>query len=119
MILVDTSVWIDHVRASDAVLNSLLQDFAVVSHAMVIGEIAMGTMKNRGAMMELMRGLPTTSIATHDEVLGFVERRELYGKDLSFVDAHILTSVALTPGTLLWTKDKRLAAAAGLEVFRA
>jgi predicted nucleic acid-binding protein len=112
LILVDTSVWVDHLRSGDAHLAALLERGGVVMHAFVVGEIACGSLNHRAAILELLRELPTAAIAESDEVLGFIERHSLHGKGIGYVDVHLLASVALTQGASLWTRDKRLQAAA-------
>jgi len=112
VILVDTSVWIDHLHRSEPSLVELLGRSAVVRHPMVVGELALGSLKNRSLILESLAGLPSIAVSTHDEVMLFVEQRELFGKGLSLVDAHLLASVVTTPGSRLWTRDKRLRSAA-------
>lgn len=112
MILVDTSVWIDHLHRSDDHLAGLLDRSAVVQHPLVIGELALGTLRDRDLILDLLQNLPSTPTATHEEVLYFVESKQLYGRGLSLVDAHLLASALLDPGTMIWTRDKRLLAAA-------
>jgi predicted nucleic acid-binding protein len=112
MILVDTSVWIDHLHRSEPALVGLLDSSRVLQHPMVLGELALGSMRNREELLGSLTGLPSARIAAHDEVMRFIEQRQLYGGDLSLVDVHLLASVLLTPGTGLWTRDKRLRASA-------
>ncbi|MEO8154277.1 MAG: type II toxin-antitoxin system VapC family toxin [Rhizobacter sp.] len=112
MILVDTSVWVDHLRVHDAQLAALLERSAVVMHPFVLGEIACGSLADRALILELLQGLPVAMMAEADEVLGFIERHRLFGKGGGYVDAHLLASVALSPGAQLWTRDKRLLAVA-------
>lgn len=112
MIIVDTSVWFDHFRGSEPALVELLTRNDVAGHPLVVGELAMGSITNRVAILASMKRLPTVVVASHNEVLSFVEAHRLFGRGLSFVDAHLLSAVLLTPGTLLWTRDKRLRAAA-------
>ena len=112
MILVDTSVWVDHLRRGDARLAALLERGAVVMHPFVIGEMACGSLADRAMILELLQDLPSAVVAENDEVLGFIERLGLHGKGIGYVDAHLLASVALTDGTRLWTRDKRLRAVA-------
>ena len=81
-------------------------------HPFVLGEIACGSLADRGLILELLRDLPMAVVATSDEILEFVERRELHGKGIGYVDTHLLTSAALSAGTTLWTRDKRLRATA-------
>lgn len=79
---------------------------------MVIGELALGNLADRPAVLEAMLGLPASELASHDEVLALVESRWLFGRGLGFIDAHLLASTLLSEGSRLWTRDKRLAAAA-------
>ena len=112
MILVDTSVWIDHLHAVDPALVEMLHRSSVGQHPMVIGELSLGSLRERGRILQLLANLPSTAVATHAEVARFVEQHVLFGKGLSLIDAHLLASVVLTPGTRLWTRDKRLLATA-------
>ena len=112
MILVDTSVWVDHFRRGDAELAGLLGRGQVVIHPFVIGEIACGNLASRRATLDLLQHLPRAVAADPDEVLGFIEQRRLYGKGIGYVDAHLLASTALTSGARLWTRDARLRTAA-------
>ena len=112
MILVDTSVWVDHLRSGDAHLAALLERGSVVMHPFVVGEIACGSLAHRSSILELLGDLPAAAVGEADEVLGFITRRSLHGKGIGYVDVHLLASVALTQGTRLWTRDKRLHAAA-------
>lgn len=112
MILVDTTVWVDHLRRGDVKLAELLERGLVVVHPFVIGEIACGSLTNRTSVLELLQDLPMAIVADSDEVLGFMERHGLYGKGIGYVDVHLLASTALTDQTKLWTRDKRLKLAA-------
>jgi predicted nucleic acid-binding protein len=112
LILVDTSVWVDHLRRTDPGLVSLLERSAVVMHPFVVGEIACGTLRDRKLVLELLQDLPAAVVATDEEVMQFIERQALYGKGFGYVDVHLLASVALTGGTRLWTRDQRLRQAA-------
>ena len=112
MILVDTSVWVDYLRNGDARLVDLLQCGAVAMHPFVVGELECGSLSDRAPILRLLRDLPAAVVAGDDEVLGFIESYLLYGKGVGYVDAHLLASVALTAGTGLWTRDKRLRLAA-------
>lgn len=112
MILVDTSVWIDHLHQAEPMLASLLQDSDVCVHPMIIGELALGTLRNRAVVLGLLAGLTGAPVATHDEVLALVEARSLHGRGLSLVDAHLLASLLLSRTVALWTRDLRLRSAA-------
>lgn len=112
MILVDTSIWIDHLHRVDPALNLLLDDLAVCVHSMVIGELALGSLRDRSTVLQLLSDLPPIVEADHDEVLRLVETNGLYGVGLSVVDAHLLASARLNPDVKLWTRDRRLLAAA-------
>jgi predicted nucleic acid-binding protein len=112
MILVDTSVWIDHLREADSLLTSLLEACDVLAHPLVTGELAMGTLRKRGEFIALMGELPAAPEAGDTEVLALIETRGLHGSGLGIVDAHLLASALLAPGTALWTRDRRLAQAA-------
>lgn len=109
MILVDTSVWINHLRQSDEKLKEQLINGAVVMHPFVIGELACGNLHNRREILGLLKNLPSITIATDNEVLYFIEEKGLMGKGLGYIDIHLLASVRLAHYAQLWTKDKRLA----------
>lgn len=113
MILVDTSVWIDHLHRREPLLEELLEQVEVCRHPMVVAELALGTMRNRGPVLGLLGNLPGVSLAAHDEVLRLVESSGLYGKGLSVVDAHLLAAARISDGVWLWTRDKCLRAEAG------
>ncbi len=108
MILVDTSVWIEHLRAEDKKLTTLLNSSQVLTHPMVVGELACGNLRNRREILSLLGGLPQVLVATDDEVLFFIERHRLMGRGIGYVDAHLLASTALTQSARLWTHDQRL-----------
>jgi len=110
MILADTSVWIDHLRRGDAELSSLLNAGQIVTHPFVIGELALGNLQNRKIVLDALASLPQVTLASNDEVLGFIDRLSLFGRGIGFIDAHLLAAVRLTPGVSLWTRDKRLLA---------
>lgn len=112
MILVDTSVWIDHLRAGDTQLAHLLKQQQVIMHPMVLGELACGNLKNRHKLIKLWQQLPSIKEARHHEVLYCLEQRQLMGKGIGYVDLCLVTATLLSPGTQLWTRDKRLAAIA-------
>ena len=112
MILVDTSVWVDHLRAGAPALAAALEQGSVLNHPFVLGELACGNLKNRGEVLRLLGDLPAAPMATDPEVLNYIERRALMGRGIGYVDAHLLASVALAGAARLWTRDKRLAAVA-------
>lgn len=109
MILVDTSVWVDHLNRGDAELVQQLERGEVLVHPMVIGELACGTLRNRGQILADLMLLPFAPRATDAEALLFLERHQLMGRGLGFIDVHLLASVALDGGATLWTRDHRLA----------
>lgn len=108
MILVDTSIWIDHLRASDKRLVRLLDDGKVLAHPFVTGELALGNLRNRESVLGALQDLPQACVATETEVLRFIGEKSLFGMGIGYIDAHLLAAVLLTPGSLLWTRDKRL-----------
>ncbi len=112
MILVDTSIWIDHLHQSEAVLSVLLTEAEVCTHPMIIGELALGSLRNRETVLRLLSDLPSSLPATHSEVLAFVEMHGLSGIGLSLVDAHLLAALRLSSRDRLWTRDRRLRTAA-------
>lgn len=112
MILVDTSIWIDHLRRRDEILTSLLEREDVLGHPLVIGEMAMGSMPRRDFVLNSLRRLPMANFARDDEVMTFIDRESLFGIGIGFIDAHLLAATRLTPGATFWTRDRRLSAAA-------
>ena len=112
MILVDTSVWIDHFRQVDHDLVEVLNACGALGHPFVTGELALGNLRNREEILDALQSLPQAAVATEDEVLLFIKRNALSGLGIGYVDAHLLASVRLVPGSTLWTRDKRLSAAA-------
>jgi predicted nucleic acid-binding protein len=112
MILVDTSVWVDHLRAGDEMLASLLEAEKVLVHPFVIGEIALGYLRQRASTLLDLHDLPQSPVASDQEVLHLIEENRLFGFGIGYVDAHLLAAVRLTPGTSLLTRDKRLLAVA-------
>ncbi len=108
MILVDTSVWIDHLRNGDERLADLLNRSQVVIHPFVIGELACGNLRKRDEVPRLLNDLPRAVVASQEEVLHLIEHKKLMGLGIGFIDAHLLASATLTDTASLWTRDKRL-----------
>ncbi len=112
MVLVDTSVWIDHLRFCDLGLTQLLESSKVLGHPHILGELALGNLKHRARVMAALRELPQIPVAADSEVLYFIDEGALFGRGIGYVDAHLLASLRLAPGTRLWTRDQRLRAVA-------
>jgi predicted nucleic acid-binding protein len=108
VILVDTSVWIDHLRRGDTTLAGLLDHSAVLAHPWVTGELALGNLSSRGEVIGLIQGLPQAVLATDDEVMSLIDQESLYGAGIGYVDAQLIAATRLTPDAALWTRDKRL-----------
>jgi predicted nucleic acid-binding protein len=108
VILADTSVWVDHLRAGEGALAALLNAGMVVAHPFVIGELALGNLRQREIVLKALGDLPRAGVATDTEVLHFIERHALGGRGIGYVDAHLLAAVRLTAGAALWTNDRRL-----------
>jgi len=107
MVLVDTSVWVAHFREGSPKLKSLLNDGEVVCHSFIIGELACGNLENRAEILSLLNSLPMASQAEHEEVVQFIERYQLMGKGLGYVDMHLLACALLNQIQIL-TFDKKL-----------
>jgi predicted nucleic acid-binding protein len=112
VILLDTSVWIDHLRRGDARVAATLQSGLALVHPFVIGELACGNLRSRARLLDLLATLPAARVAQEQEVLHFIERHKLMGQGIGYVDAHLLAAVALTESASLWTRHKRLDAVA-------
>jgi predicted nucleic acid-binding protein len=112
MILVDTSVWIDHMRSRDAILTALLEQGTVLGHPFVIGELAAGNLPRRDFVLNSLRRLPRANVALDEEVLRFIDREVLFGIGIGYVDAHLLAATRMTVGATFWIRDRRLSAAA-------
>ena len=110
MVLVDTSVWIDHLRRGNAKLAALLEESGVLTHPFVIGELACGSPNGRSEFLSLLSELPSVVMAEDREVREFLEREQLFGKGLGWIDVHLLASASIT-GCGLWTLDRALGAA--------
>jgi len=107
MVLVDTSVWVAHLRDGDSLLEDLLNHGMVVCHPFVIGELACGNLKKRSEILTLLNALPFAEVANHEEVMDFIALRQLMGKGLGYVDVHLLSSAMLS-GTPILTYDQKL-----------
>ena len=119
MILVDTSIWIDHLNTGDSLLAWYLEQVEVLMHPFVLGELACGNLRNRQQILGLLQHLPQAPCATAAEVLYFIEQQQLMGKGIGYVNLHLLASVALGGTQGLWTRDQRLAHVAGTFGFSA
>ena len=107
MLLVDTSVWVRHLREGDPDLEKLLNGGEVMCHPYIVGELACGNLKNRKEVLSLLQLLPPATLANHEEILQFIEENRLMGKGLGYVDVHLSASAVLT-GVQMWTYDRRL-----------
>jgi predicted nucleic acid-binding protein len=112
VILVDTSVWVDHVRAADERMNALLAERNVLIHPLVIGELSVGNLSSRGMLLASLSALPKAIVARDSEVLDFIEDNRLFGLGIGYVDVHLVVSARITPEASLWTRDRRLHTAA-------
>jgi predicted nucleic acid-binding protein len=107
MVLVDTSVWVAHLRRGHIGLEALLSEGHVVCHPFVVGELACGNLKNRSEILSLLQALPLATPAEHEEVMQFIENYSLMGKGLGYIDMHLLASAILSR-VPLWTLDRKL-----------
>jgi predicted nucleic acid-binding protein len=112
VILVDTQIWIDHLRSGDELLATLLEQGRVLMHAFVRGEIALGHLSARQATLDALDRMPRIEVAEDHEVHHLIEKAQLFGCGIGYIDCHLLAAVCLTPGALLLTRDKRLHQAA-------
>jgi predicted nucleic acid-binding protein len=108
MFLVDTSVWIDHLHHGESRLSEALFQQRVLIHPFVVGELALGNLRHRDTILEPLGHLPEAVVGRDEEVRSLIESQQLFGCGIGYVDAHLLASVRLTPGSLLWTRDRRL-----------
>jgi predicted nucleic acid-binding protein len=107
MVLVDTSVWVEHFRYGNIGLENPLNDGDVVCHLFIIGELACGNLSNRSEILSLLRALPLAKHAEHEEVMHFIENYKLMGKGLGYIDMHLISSAILSK-VPVWTLDKKL-----------
>jgi len=119
VILVDTSVWVDHLRRRNPTLTQLLDAGEILVHPFVIGELALGHLEPRSHIPDTLHSMPQAIVASHQEVLHFIGEHRLFGRGIGYVDAHLLAATRLTPGATLWTRDKRLRGAADRLAFAA
>jgi predicted nucleic acid-binding protein len=111
MILVDTSVWIDHLRRGNDLFSDLLNENRVATHPLILGELSLGNISKRATILDLVRNLPVAREASHDEVLLFIEENRMWSKGIGYFDMHLLCA-SLIESIPLWTLDTRLAEAA-------
>ncbi len=109
MILVDTAIWVDHLRAGDAALTVLLEGGSVLAHPFVIGELALGNLRARDIILSALHDMPQAVVATEAEVLRLIAAHGLAGSGIGYIDAHLLAAARLSHGARLWTRDRRLA----------
>ena len=112
MILVDTSVWVEHLRVASAILTELLDHGEILGHPFVLGELALGSLRQRERFLSDLRDLPQAVVAEDEEVSRMIDRQALFGRGIGYVDAHLLAAARLTAGSRLWTRDLRLHAVA-------
>jgi len=110
MILVDTSLWVTHLRKGHPDLAALLEEGKVSIHPFIIGELACGNLRNRSEILSLLNSLPVSVVAQHEEIMTFIDRHRLMGKGLGYVNVHLLAATVLSD-IQLWTEDKALASA--------
>ncbi len=112
MILVDTSVWIDHLARGDSELQSLLEEGEVFMHPYIVAEIALGSLTQRDETVGALQALPEIPSARHTEAMAFLNNERLFGIGIGYADLHLLAATRLAAGTRLWTRDRRLLQAA-------
>ena len=112
MILVDTSIWIDHFRYGDSELRKIIEDDRLLCHPAIIGELALGSLRDRDAVMPYFAAQREAFVATHAEVMTMIDRHSIFSMGIGYTDAHLLASTLLDGRSSLWTRDKRLTAAA-------
>lgn len=113
MYLVDTSVWINHFRSANTPLTECLTNDLVACHPFIIGELALGSLKNRMTIITILNDLPHAPVADNSEVMAMIETRHIYSQGIGFIDAHLLASAMISGDLRIWTADKRLATLAG------
>ncbi|RUM06123.1 type II toxin-antitoxin system VapC family toxin [Rhizobium chutanense] len=112
MILADASIWIDHFRHVDAELHTIIEDDRLLCHPAVVGELALGSLQDLGRVITFLAAQRQAIVATHDEVMTMIDRHGIFSMGIGYTDAHLLASILLDRRAALWTRDKRLQAAA-------
>ncbi|WFU51192.1 type II toxin-antitoxin system VapC family toxin [Sinorhizobium terangae] len=112
MILADTSIWIDHFRHTDPELRKIIEEDRLLCHPAVIGELALGSLRDRTSVIAFLTAQREALVATHDEVVMMIDRHAIFSMGIGYTDAHLLASVLLDQRVVLWTRAKRLRAAA-------
>jgi len=112
MIIVDTSIWIDHLHKGDRIMSQLLASEAVMLHPFVLGELALGSLRDRRKVLAELETIPTAPMVAIEDVLELIDQQGLAGSGIGLIDAHLVASTLLDADALLWTKDRRLAAVA-------
>ena len=112
MIIADTSVWVDHLKAGDPELTDLLNAEKVYGHPLIVAELALGSLRSRDLILDLLDDLPQAQVASTAEVRTFIEANTLFSRGIGYVDVSLLASCLLSTDTKIWTRDKRLARAA-------
>jgi predicted nucleic acid-binding protein len=108
LILADTSIWIDHFRSENVEMRKQLDKRNIIVHPFVIAELALGSLRDRTRTLAFLDQLPLTRMAQLNEVRQMIETRSLYSQGIGLIDAHLIASIFLNPGTLLWTRDQKL-----------
>jgi len=108
MVLVDTSVWVDHFRAPNDKLRELLEIEQIAMHPFIVAELALGSLKHRAIQLVALDDLPAVQVARLDEVRWMIEAHSLYCRGIGLTDAHLIASCLIDPPTLLWTNDRQL-----------
>ena len=112
LILVDSSVWIDHFRKANTQLQSILEEGLVVTHPFIVGELALGSIRSRSEILTWLQTLPQLLMVNHNEILYFIEQNRLFNQGIGLVDTQLLASCLIQGNALLWTRDKHLNEAA-------
>ncbi|CAM3080892.1 type II toxin-antitoxin system VapC family toxin [Methylobacterium mesophilicum] len=110
MIIIDTNIWIDHLAAADPSVTAILTEMSQRVHPFVIGELALGSVRDRERIIATLEDMPSADVAAHDGVMPLIAEHALHGLGIGYVDAHLLASAKLMPGSRIWTRDRRLAA---------